>query len=91
MAGEAPLGTRVLLAGGVAVYLAAASLTNSGMSRRTRRGWWWPLCAAAIAALDIAVQLPSIVVVGALDLLLVLVVLLGSAERSADRLPVEPL
>ena len=46
MAGEAPLGTRVLLAGGVAVYLAAASLTNSGMSRHSRRGWWWALCAA---------------------------------------------
>ena len=91
MAGEAPLGTRVLLAGGVAAYLTAASLTNSGMSRRSRRGWWWPLCAAGIAALDIAVQLPSTVVVGALDLLLVLVVLLGSAERSTDRLPVEPL
>ena len=91
MAGEAPLGTRVLLAGGVAVYLAAASLTNSGMSRGTRRGWWWPLGAAAIAALDIALRLPPTVVVGALDVLLVLVVLLGSAERSADRLPVDPL
>jgi low temperature requirement protein LtrA len=91
MAGEAPLGTRVLLAGGVAVYLAAASLTNSGMSRRPRRGWWWPLCAAGIAALDIALRLPSVVVVGALDVLLVLVLLLGSAERSADRLPVDPL
>ena len=91
MAGEAPLGTRVLLAGGVAVYLAAASLTNSGMSRRSRRGWWWPLCAAGIAALDVALRLPPLVVVGALALLLVLVVLLGSAERSVDRLPVDPL
>jgi low temperature requirement protein LtrA len=91
MAGAVPLGTRVLLAGGVAVYLAAASLINSGLSRRPRRGWWWPLCAAGIAALDTAVQLPSVVVVAALDLLLILVVLVGSAERSADRLPVDPL
>jgi low temperature requirement protein LtrA len=91
MTGEAPLGTRVLLAGGVAVYLAAASLTNSGMSRRSRRGWWWVLCAAGIAALDGAVELSPLVVVGALDVLLVLVVLLGSAERSVDRLPVDPL
>ena len=91
MAGEAPLGTRVLLAGGVAVYLATASLTNSGISRRSRRGWWWPLCAAGIAALDIALELPALVVVGALAVLMVLVVLLGSAERSADRLPVDPL
>jgi low temperature requirement protein LtrA len=91
MAGEAPLGTRVLLAGGVAVYLAAASLTNSGMSRRSRRGWWWVLCAAAIAAVDVALRLSPFVVVGALDVLLVLVVVLGSAERSVDRLPVDPL
>ena len=91
MTGEAPLGTRVLLAGGVAGYLAAASLTNSGMSRRSRRGWWWPLCAAGIAVLDVAVELPPLAVVGALDVLLVLVVLVGSAERSADRLPVDPL
>ena len=91
MTGEAPLGTRVLLAGGVAGYLAAASLTNSGMSQRSRRGWWWPLCAAGIAVLDVAVELPPLAVVGALDVLLVLVVLLGSAERSADRLPLEPL
>jgi low temperature requirement protein LtrA len=91
MAGEVPVGTRVLLAGGVAIVLAVASLTNSGMSRRSRRGWWWPLCAASIAALDAALRLPALVVVGALDLLLVLVVVLGSAERAADRLPVDPL
>lgn len=91
MTGEAPLGTRVLLAGGVAGYLATASLTNSGMARRSRRGWWWPLCAAGIAVLDVAVELPPLVVVGALDVLLVLVVLVGSAARSADRLPVDPL
>jgi low temperature requirement protein LtrA len=90
-AGEVPLGTRVLVAGGVALYLAAASLTNSGMASRSRRGWWWPLGAAGIAALDSALQLPVVVVVGGLDLLLVLVVILGNAERSADRLPVDPL
>jgi low temperature requirement protein LtrA len=90
-AGEVPLGTRVLLAGGVAVYLAAGSLTNSGMANSSRRGWWWPLAAAGIAAADAILELPTVVVVGALDVLLVLVVLVGSAERSADRLPVDPL
>ena len=91
-AGEVPLGTRVLVAGGVAVYLAAGSLTNSAMEiRSARRGWWWPLCAAAIAGTDALLELPAVVVVGALDVLLLLVVILGSAERSADRLPVDPL
>lgn len=90
-AGQVPLGTRVLVAGGVAVYLAAGSLTNSAMDTRSRRGWWWPLCAAAIAGVDALLELPAVVVVGALDVLLVLVVILGSAERSADRLPVDPL
>jgi hypothetical protein len=61
------------------------------MSRRSRRRWWWPLGAAAIAAIDGALQLPALVVVGGLDVLLVLVVVLGSAERSVDRLPVDPL
>jgi hypothetical protein len=61
------------------------------MSRRSRRGWWWPLCASAIAALDAVLRLPATVVVGALDVLLVLVVVLGSAERSADGLPMDPL
>jgi hypothetical protein len=61
------------------------------MASRWRRGWWWPLGAAGIAALDSALQLPVVVVVGGLDVLLVLVVILGNAERSADRLPVDPL
>jgi len=90
-AGEVPFGTRVLLAGGVAVYLASGSLTNSGMARRSRRGWWWPLAAAGIAAVDAVLELPAVVVVGALDVLLILVVVVGSVERSADRLPVDPL
>src|SRR5829696_3386439 len=42
-AGEVPLGTRLLLAGGVAVYLVSVTVTDSGMARGLRRGWWWPL------------------------------------------------
>lgn len=90
-AGEVPLGTRILVAGGVAAYLAAASLTNSAMDKRSRRGWWWPLGAAGIAGIDALLELPAVVVVGALDVLMALVVILGSAERSAARLPVDPL
>jgi low temperature requirement protein LtrA len=90
-AGEVPAGTRLLLAGGVAVYLAAVTGTDTGMSERTRRGWWWPLLAAAIAALDAVLELPAVVVVGGLAALMVGVVLVGTVQRSAGRLDVDPV
>jgi low temperature requirement protein LtrA len=89
--GEVPAGTRVLLAGGVAVYLVSMALTDSGMSRGTRRGWWWPLGAAVLAVLDAVVQLPAVVVVGGLAALLVGVVVVGTVERSTGRLDVDPV
>ncbi len=89
--GEVPVGTRLLLAGGVAVYLASMALTDSGMSRGTRRGWWWPLAAAVLAGLDAVLELPAVVVVGGLAVLLLAVVVLGSAERSTGRLEVDPV
>jgi low temperature requirement protein LtrA len=87
--GEVPGGTRLLLAGGVAVYLVSMTITDGGMSKRARRGWWWPLVAAALAVLDAVLELPAVVVVGALAVLLVAVVLVGAAERSAGRMDVE--
>jgi len=87
--GEVPAGTRLLLAGGVAVYLVAMALTDTGMSGRTRRGWWWPLAAAALAALDAALELPAVVVVGALAALLVAVVIAGWAQRATGHLVVD--
>jgi low temperature requirement protein LtrA len=90
-AGEVPAGTRLLLAGGVAVYLVSMALTDSGMSRGTRKGWWWPLAAAALAGVDAVLELPAVVVVGALAALLVAVVVVGTAERSTGRLDVEPV
>ncbi|WP_159961628.1 low temperature requirement protein A [Blastococcus haudaquaticus] len=89
--GEVPVGTRLLLAGGVAVYLFSMALTDGGMSRGARRGWWWPLAAGAVAALDVALELPAVVVVGALAALLVAVLVVGTAERSTGRLDVEPV
>jgi low temperature requirement protein LtrA len=89
--GEVPVGTRLLLAGGVAVYLASMALTDSGMSRGTRRGWWWPLAAAVLAGLDAVLELPAVVVVGGLAVLLLAVVVVGSAERSTGRLEVDPV
>jgi low temperature requirement protein LtrA len=89
--GEVPAGTRLLLAGGVAGYLVSMTLTDSGMSRGARKGWWWPLAAAALAALDAVLELPAVVVVGALAALVVAVVVVGTAERSAGRLDVDPV
>jgi low temperature requirement protein LtrA len=89
--GEVPAGTRFLLAGGVAVYLVSMALTDSGMSRGTRRGWWWPLGAAALAVVDAVLELPAVVVMGALAALLVAVVVVGTVERATGRLDVDPV
>jgi low temperature requirement protein LtrA len=89
--GEVPVGTRFLLAGGVAVYLVSMMITDSGMSRGTRRGWWWPLAAAVLAILDALLELPAVVVMGLLAALLVAVVVVGTVERSTGRLDVDPV
>jgi hypothetical protein len=93
--GTIPLGVRMLLAGGVALYLGAVSLTNTGMSRtfsRTwRSGWWWPLAAAGVAALDALVRLPSLAVVGALAVLVVMVVAVGTTQSASGQLELDPL
>jgi low temperature requirement protein LtrA len=89
--GEVPAGTRLLLAGGVAVYLVSMALTDSGMSRGTRRGWWWPLAAAAVAALDAVLELPAVLVMAVLAALMVAVVVVGTVERSTGRLDVDPV
>jgi low temperature requirement protein LtrA len=87
--GEVPPGTRLLLAGGVAVYLASMTVTDTGMSGRRRSGWWWPLAAAVLAVVDAALELPAVVVVGALAALLVTVVVVGWAERATGHLVVD--
>jgi low temperature requirement protein LtrA len=87
--GEVPVGTRLVLAGGVAVYLLSVSVTEAGMSRRARRGWWWPLAAAAVAVLDVVLELPAVVVVGALAAVVVAVVVVGVVERATGRMGVE--
>jgi low temperature requirement protein LtrA len=87
--GEVPAGTRLLLAGGVAVYLVSITITDGGMSKEARRGWWWPLVAAALAVLDAVLELPAVVVVGALAALLVAVLVVGAAERATGRMEVE--
>ena len=88
-AGEVPAGTRLLVAGGVAVYLASASLTASAMTGDSRRGWWWPLLAAVVAGLDALLELPAVVVIGALAALVALVVVAGTVQRSSGDLETE--
>jgi low temperature requirement protein LtrA len=87
--GEVPTGTRLLLAGGVAVYLISMTVIDTGMSRRARSGWWWPLAAAAVALLDIALELPAVVVVGALAALLVAVLVVSTLQRAEGDLAVD--
>jgi low temperature requirement protein LtrA len=89
--GEVPPGTRLLLAGGVAVYLASVALTDTGMARRGRSGWWWPLAAAVVALLDVVLELPAVAVVGALAALIVVVLVVGSVERTTGRLATDPV
>ena len=87
--GEVPLGTRLLLAGGVALYLVSMTITDTGMSRRSRSGWWWPVAAAGVALLDVALELPAVVVVGALAALLVTVLVVGTVQRTTGQLAVD--
>jgi low temperature requirement protein LtrA len=88
-AGEVPTGTRLLLAGGVALYLVSMTITDTGMSQRARSGWWWPLAAAAVALVDVALELPAVVVVGALAALLVAVLVVGTVQRTTGGLAVD--
>jgi low temperature requirement protein LtrA len=89
--GDVPAGTRLLLAGGVALYLASMAFTDSGMSRRARRNWWWPLAAAGVALLDVLLDVAAVVVVGALAVLVAAVVVAGLVERATGRLAVDPV
>jgi hypothetical protein len=89
--GEVPGSTRLLLAGGVALYLAAVSARNAGMSPGWRSGWWWPTAAAAVAGLDAVLELPAVVVVGALAAIVAAVVVVGTARRVSGRLDVDPV
>ncbi|MGY1650113.1 low temperature requirement protein A [Geodermatophilus sp. SYSU D01119] len=88
-AGDVPPGTRLLVAGGVALYLASASLTASAMTGDVRRGWWWPLLAAVLAGLDALLDLPAVAVIGALAALVVVVVAAGSVQRATGQLEAE--
>ena len=90
-AGDATTGTRAVLSGGVALYLAAVGLTNAGMSRRVRSGWWSTLLAAGVALADALLGLPALAVAGVLALLLVAVVGVGLEQEARGRVQLEQL
>lgn len=89
--GVATAGTRAVLAGGVALYLASISLTNAGMSQRGRTGWWWALPAVGMAFADTLFDLPALVVVSVLAALVVVVVIVGLEQEARGRVQLEPL
>ena len=83
--------TRTLLGGGVALVLVTVSATNSAMSRGGSGGWWWPTLAAAVAAADALLDLPALLVVGALAVLITIVVVTGTIQQVRGRVEVAPL
>lgn len=85
---ESSDGVRVLLSGGVALYLVAVAVTNVGMAQGMRNGWWWALLAAAIAAADTVLELPALAVVTTLAALLVVVVVVGMQQEARGKLEV---
>jgi low temperature requirement protein LtrA len=86
-----PTGTRTLLAGGLAVYLAAVGITNTGMARTWRSGWWAPVAAALVALANLLLALPAVVVVSVLAALLVSVVVVGTVQETRGRIDLERL
>jgi low temperature requirement protein LtrA len=82
---------RLLLCGGVALFLASVGLTNNALTGRWTSNWLWPAAAALVALADAALRLPAIVVAGALAALVLLVVVIGvrqeiKGEIDADQL-----
>ncbi|HSP39012.1 MAG TPA: low temperature requirement protein A [Frankiaceae bacterium] len=83
--------TRLVLCGGVAVFLASVSLTNNALTGRWASGWLWPAAAALLAVADAAVSLPALFVVGALALLVLVVVVVGTVQESKGRIVADQL
>jgi low temperature requirement protein LtrA len=88
---DTPTGTRALLAGGLALYLAAVAITNTGMARTWRTGWWAPLAAAVVALADIFITPPALVVMSTLAALIVVVVIVGIVQEGRGQIRLEQL
>ena len=88
---DASVGARVLLTGGVALYLVTIAATNAGMAQRARSGWWWAAAAAVVAVVDGVFGVPALVVVGVLATLMVVVVAVGLEQEARGEIEVEAL
>jgi low temperature requirement protein LtrA len=89
--GEASTGSRVLLSGGVALYLVTIGLTNAGMARRGRNGWLWTIVAAVVAVADALFELPALAVTGVLAVVLVAVVIIGLDQEARGNVDLKRL
>ena len=88
---EASTGARVLLSGGVALYLVTIGLTNAAMATQKTSGWWWTLAAAAIAVADALLELPALAVAGVLAALLFAVVGVGLEQEARGNVALKRL
>jgi hypothetical protein len=89
--GQAATGARILLPGGVALYLVTIGLTNAGMARRSGTGWLWTVAAAAVALADALLELPALAVSGVLAVLLVAVVVVGLDQEARGNVQLKPM
>jgi len=90
-AAQAAYWTRLVLCGGVAIYLASVSLTNSALSGRWRTGWWWLGPAALLALAAAVVTIPSVALVALLAAIVVGVVAFGIVQEGRGEIELEQL
>ncbi|MDP9401188.1 MAG: low temperature requirement protein A [Actinomycetota bacterium] len=83
--------TRIVLCGGVALFLVTISVTNSAMVRSWRSGWWWPIGAAVLAAADALLGLPALAVVTSLAAIAVGVTVTGIVQERRGRIELAEL
>ena len=88
---EVGAGLRSLLAGGVALYLVTVGVTNAGMARRSRSGWWWAALASLVAVVDAVLDVPALGVVAVLAALLVVVVVTGLEQQARGKLDTDAI
>jgi low temperature requirement protein LtrA len=88
---DAGVAARVLLSGGVALYLLTIAATNAGMERHSRSGWWWAVLAAAVAAADALLDIPALAVVAILAALVTVVLVVGLEQEARGNVELESL
>jgi low temperature requirement protein LtrA len=88
---DAGVGARALLSGGVALYLLTIAVTNAGMARHSRSGWWWAVLAAAVAAADAVLEIPALAIVAILATLVTVVLVVGLEQEARGNVELESM